>query len=56
MIFEVSYSFLTGLVVSGVAFYHYRNTIVPNLAWMLFKIQAIGKLQTNLISLKILFT
>ena len=40
MIFEVSYSFLTGLVVSGVAFYHYRNTIVPNLAWMLFKIQA----------------
>ena len=40
MIFEVSYTFLTGLAVSGVAFYHYRNIIVPNLAWMLFKIQA----------------
>ena len=40
MIFEVSYSFLTGLVLSGVAFYHYRNSIVPNVAWMLFKLQA----------------
>mgnify|MGYP006088004759 CR=1 FL=1 len=40
MIFEVSYSFLTGVIVSGIAFYHYRETIVPNIAWILFKMQA----------------
>ena len=40
MIFEVSDSFLTGVIVSGIAFYHYRETIVPNIAWILFKMQA----------------
>lgn len=40
MIFGISYSFLTGLIVSGIAFYHYRETIVPNIAWILFKMQA----------------
>ena len=40
MIFEVSYSFLTSFILSGIAFYHYRETIVPNIAWILFKMQA----------------
>ena len=38
--FEVSYSFLTGLIVSGAAVYHYRETIISNVAWMVFKTQA----------------
>lgn len=40
MIFEVSYSFLTGVIVTGIALYHYKDAIVPNVAWFLFKMQA----------------
>ena len=40
MIFEVSFPFLTGFILSGVAFYHYRETILPHAAWLFYKLQA----------------
>ena len=40
MIFDTSYPFLTGVFFSGVFIYHYRNSIVSNVAWTFFKTQA----------------
>ena len=40
MIFEVPYSFITGLFFSGIVFYQYKDTIIQNTTWFLFKTQA----------------
>ena len=40
MIFEVPYSFITGLFFSGFVFYQYKDTIIQNTTWLFFKTQA----------------